>query len=136
MPSGSGRRPTTNDLALRTSIATIRWPDVTVEYGELVRDIDENRTPRLVVEVLSPSSTDIDRFRTLDEYRRHPSLACILLVETRFPSAVLYRREGEDWTKESFETLDAVIDLPAIGARLALADIYEDVAFKPDRPVR
>ncbi|CAO4136006.1 hypothetical protein [Methylorubrum extorquens] len=37
---------------------------------------------------------------------------------------------------ESFETLDAVIDLPAIGARLALADIYEDVAFEPGRSVR
>ena len=133
---GSGCRPTTDDLALRTGIATIRRPDVTVECGGLVRDIDENRTPRLVVEVLSPSSTDIDRFRKLDEYRRHPSLACILLVETRFPSAVLYRREEEGWTEESFETLDAVIDLPAIGARLALTDIYEDVAFEPGRPVR
>ena len=133
---GSGRRPTTDDLALRTGIATIRRPDVTVECGDLVRDIDENRAPRLVVEVLSPSTTNIDRFRKLDEYRCHPSLAYILLVETRFPSAVLYRREEEGWTEESFETLDAVIDLPAIGARLALTDIYEDVAFEPGRPVR
>ena len=133
---GSGCRPTTDDLALRTGIATIRRPDVTVECGDLVRDIDENRAPRLVVEVLSPSTTNIDRFRKLDEYRCHPSLAYILLVETRFPSAVLYRREEEGWTEESFETLDAVIDLPAIGARLALTDIYEDVAFEPGRPVR
>ncbi|AMB47192.1 hypothetical protein [Methylobacterium sp. AMS5] len=49
---------------------------------------------------------------------------------------MLYRREEEGWTEESFETLDAVIDLPAIGARLALTDIYEDVAFEPGRPVR
>lgn len=133
---GSGCRPTTDDVALRTSIATIRRPDVTVECGELVRDTYENRAPRLVVEVLSPSTTNIDRFRKLDEYRRHPSLAYILLVETRFPSAVLYRREGEAWLEESFEALGAVIDLPAIGARLALADIYEDVTFEPGRPAR
>ncbi|WP_245517684.1 Uma2 family endonuclease [Methylorubrum sp. Q1] len=109
---------------------------MTVECGDLVRDTYENRAPRLVVEVLSPSTTNIDRFRKLDEYRRHPSLAYILLVETRFPSAVLYRREEEGWTEESFETLDAVIDLPALGARLALTDIYEDVSFEPGRPVR
>lgn len=131
---GSGCRPTTDDVALRTSIATIRRPDVTVECGELVRDTYENRSPRLVVEVLSPSTASIDRFRKLDEYRRHPSLAYILLVETRFPSAVLYRREDDAWREESFEALDAVIDLPAIGARLALADIYEDVTFEPGRP--
>ncbi|WP_342151087.1 Uma2 family endonuclease [Methylorubrum sp. SB2] len=133
---GSGCRPTTDDVALRTSIATIRRPDVTVECGELVRDTYENRSPRLVVEVLSPSTTNIDRFRKLDEYRRHPTLAYILLVETRFSSAVLYRREDEAWLEESFEAPDAVIELPAIGARLALADIYEDVVFEPGRAPR
>nr|WP_318284249.1 MULTISPECIES: Uma2 family endonuclease [unclassified Methylobacterium] len=132
---GSGCHPTTDDLALRTSIATIRRPDVTVECSELVRDTYENRLPRLVVEVLSPSTTNIDRFRKPDEYRRHPSLAYIPLVETRSPSAVLYRREGDAWAEESFEGLDAVIALPAIGAQLALADIYENVSFEPGRPI-
>ncbi|MDV2982748.1 UNVERIFIED_CONTAM: Uma2 family endonuclease [Methylobacteriaceae bacterium AG10] len=128
-------RPTTSNLAIRTGPATLRRPDVTVECAPLIRDTFENRSPRLVVEVLSPSTTDIDRFRKLDEYRRHPSLAYILLVETRFPSTVLYRREGEDWAEESFEGLDAVIALPAIGAQLALADIYEDVRFEPGRMI-
>ena len=89
---GTGCRPTTDDVALRTSITTLRRPDVTVECGDLVRDTYENRAPRLVVEVLSPSTANIDRFRKLEEYRRFPGLAYILLVETRFPSAVLYRR--------------------------------------------
>lgn len=128
---GSGCRPTTDDIALRTSIATIRRPDITVECGELVRDTYENRSPRLVVEVLSPSTMNIDRFRKLEEYRRHPSLAYILLIETRFPSAILYRRDGETWAQESFEALTDSIDLPAIGVSLALADVYDDVAFEP-----
>lgn len=130
---GTGCRPTTDDIALRTSIATIRRPDITVECGELVRDTYENRSPRLVVEVLSPSTTNIDRFRKLEEYRRHPSLAYILLIETRFPSAILYRRDGETWAQESFEALTDSIDLPAIGVSLALADVYDDVAFEPRR---
>jgi hypothetical protein len=37
---------------------------------------------------------------------------------------------------ESFETFDAVIGLPAIGARGGGAAIYEDVAFEPGRSVR
>lgn len=126
---GTGCRPTTDDIALRTGIATLRRPDVTVECGELVRDAYENRAPRLVVEVLSPSTANIDRFRKLDEYRRHPSLACILLVETLFPSAVLYRRGAEGWEPETYEALTDVIELGEIGARLALADIYDGLGF-------
>ncbi|WP_455957455.1 hypothetical protein [Methylorubrum aminovorans] len=50
---------------------------------------------------------------------------------------MLYRREGDAWAKGagSFEGLDAVIALPAIGAQLTLADIYENVSFEPDRPI-
>lgn len=130
---GTGCRPTTDDIALRTSIATIRRPDITVECGELIRDTYENRSPRLVVEVLSPSTTNIDRFRKLNEYRRHPTLAYILLVETRFISTVLYRRDGQSWEEENFEALTDVIELEAIGVRLALADIYDDVTLAPAR---
>ena len=127
---GTGCRPTTDDIALRTCIATLRRPD---ECGELVRDSYESQSPRLVVEVLSPSTSSVDRFRKLDEYRRHPTLRGILLVETRFPSVLLYRRTGEAWEPETFEAMTDIIDLSEIGARLALADIYEAVAFEPGR---
>lgn len=130
---GSGCRPTTDDIALRTGIATLRRPDVTVECADLVRDTYESRLPRLVVEVLSPSTSSIDRFRKLDEYRRHPTLRCILLVETRFPGAVLYRRREDGWEAETYEAMADIIDLPEIGARLALADVYDDVTFEAGR---
>lgn len=133
---GSGCRPTTDDIALRTGIATIRRPDVTVECGDLVRDTYENRSPRLVVEILSPSTSNIDRFRKLDEYRRHPALAYTLLVGTRWPSAVPYRRRDEAWDAETFEELSDEIHLPEIGAELSLADIYEGLVFGTERESR
>lgn len=127
---GSGCRPTTDDVALRTKIKTVRRPDVTVECGELVRDTYETREPKLVVEVLSPSTTDIDRFRKLEEYKRHPSLAYILLLETRAPKATLYRRTDDgDWETQDFEGLDATIPLPLIGASLPLREVYEGLGF-------
>ncbi|KMO13127.1 Uma2 family endonuclease [Methylobacterium platani] len=128
---GSGCRPTTDDVSLRTSITTIRRPDVTVECGELVYDTHESREPRLVVEVASPSTTTVDRTVKLEEYKRHPTLRYILLLETVAPVALLYRREAESWQPELFEGLDAVIDLPELGASLALAEVYGGLAFPP-----
>ena len=128
---GSRCRPTTDDVSLRTSLTTIRRPDVTVECGEMVYDTHEAREPRLVVEVASPSTTTVDRTLKLEEYKRHPSLRYILLLETVAPVALLYRREAEGWRPELLEGLDAVIALPEIGAELALAEIYEGLAFPP-----
>ncbi|MGX7706990.1 Uma2 family endonuclease [Methylobacterium sp. Gmos1] len=126
---GSRCRPTTDDVSLRTSITTIRRPDVTVECGDLVYDTHESREPRLVVEVASPSTTTIDRTVKLEEYKRHPTLRYILLLETVAPVALLYRRAADGWHPELFEGLDAVIDLPEIGASLALAEVYGGLAF-------
>ncbi|WP_292506278.1 hypothetical protein [Methylobacterium sp.] len=48
---------------------------------------------------------------------------------------MLYRREegSEEWEALVFEAMTDRIDLPAIGASLALADIYEDMVFEPGR---
>ncbi len=67
----------------------------------------------------------------LEEYKRHPTLRSILLLETVAPVALLYRREGEGWQPVLFEGLDAVIALPEIGASLALAEVYDGLAFPP-----
>lgn len=130
---GTSCRPTTADIALRTSIRGLRRPDVMVECAPLVQDTYEAREPKLVVEVASPSTTTIDQTRKVEEYKRHPTLAYILLIETLKPQALLYRRLGEDWDIETFEGLDAVIDLAAIGATLAMADIYDGLSFPPRR---
>ena len=130
---GSACRPTTADIAIRTSIRSLRRPDVMVECAELIRDTYEAQAPRLVVEVASPSTSAVDRTRKLEEYKRHPTLRCILLVETVLPQVLLYRRADEGWAIEVFDGLDAVIDLPEIGARLTLSDIYEGLRFEPQR---
>jgi Uma2 family endonuclease len=129
---GSRCRPTTDDVAVRTKIRSVRRPDVTVECAPLVRDAYEAHEPKLFVEVLSPSTTNIDRFRKLEEYKRHPTLAYILLVDTRFPTVTLYRKEGEGWEAEDIEGLEAAVEMPEIGARLTLADMYEGLEMTPE----
>lgn len=130
---GKPCRPTTADISIRTGIRGLRRPDVMVECAPLMPDTYEAREPRLVVEVASPSTTSIDRTRKVEEYKRHPTLTAILLVETVTPQALLYRRGADGWEIETFEGLEAVIALPDIGATLAMTDIYDGLTFPARR---
>ncbi|SFV17463.1 Endonuclease, Uma2 family (restriction endonuclease fold) [Methylobacterium sp. 174MFSha1.1] len=126
---GSGCWPTTGAVVMRTCSATLRRPDVTVDGGPIVADSQEVGGPRLAVEIASPATVSVDQIVKLEEYKRHPALRYILLLETVAPVALLYRREAEGWQPEQFEGLEAVIDLPEIGASLALVEIYDGLTF-------
>ncbi len=84
--------------------------------------------PRVLIEVLSPSTMNYDRVKKLDEYKRLAAVSAILLVDTERPRVTVHGR-GTDgaWDSVEFVGLDAAFDLPTIGARLALADIFEGV---------
>ncbi|EJW10074.1 hypothetical protein A33M_0532 [Rhodovulum sp. PH10] len=133
---GGPCRPTTDDLAVRIPSGNVRRPDVTVDCGEgSARDMAV-ADPRVVVEVLSPSTMTFDRVRKLAEYRTVPSIAHILLIDTEAPRVDLWSREADGspdgfWRRSTHDGLDATLALPAIGVRLALADLFEGSSFAP-----
>jgi Uma2 family endonuclease len=113
------------DTALRTSIRNSRRPDVTVDCAPPDGKSYEARQPA-VVEVLSPSTRKIDRFTKLDEYRRHPTLRHILLIDPDRVSAKLYSRpEGGEWSDVDLLGKDAIIDFAAIDVSLPLGALYD-----------
>ncbi len=125
---GKPCRPKTADTSVRTIRGT-RRPDITIECGKPgPRDMAADE-PRIVMEVLSPSTMRADRFEKLAEYQQHPSIAVILLIGTETPTVTVYRRAGALWGVGIVEGLDAVIDLPEIGASLPLAELYLGVEF-------
>jgi hypothetical protein len=80
----------------------------------------------------SPSTRSFDRFRKLLEYPTIDTLAYILLVDTEAPRIdVSVRGSDGRWRLQGHEGIDARIDLPAIGATLALADVFEGLIFEP-----
>jgi Uma2 family endonuclease len=125
---GGPCRVASADTAVRTSIRGIRRPDVTVECAPIDRNSYEAHAPRLIVEVLSPSTRQLDRIRKHEEYKRLPTLTMIMFMEPNLPQILLLRREEHgEWRDESFSGLDAAIPLSEIGVTLALRDIYERV---------
>lgn len=127
---GSGCRPFTGDGSVETLPGQIRRPDVGVDCGRFDPEGFRAMLPRLVVEVLSPSTRDFNSFGKLDEYRGVASMDYVLLVEPNAPDVVLWQRNAErEWERRDHGDLGATVELPGIGARLALRDIYDGIEF-------
>lgn len=119
-----------SDMRLRV-LATGRatYPDASMVCGPIQLDpADPSGTticnPSLLVEVLSPSTEEVDRGSKLEDYQRIPSLREYVLV-SQHPRVEIYRRlDSGDW--EYRDVREGVVTL-ASGARLDLSVLYADL---------
>ena len=126
---GKPCRPCTDDVAVQIPAGNIRRPDVLVECGDPEpKDLTADK-PVIIIEVLSPSTMEFDRFRKLEEYKTVKDIMTVLLVNTQEPQITVHQRQGEKWKIETVDSLDAAIKLPEIEAELLLHDLYEGVVF-------
>lgn len=86
--------------------------------------------PRIVIEILSPSTTRYDRFQKLAEYQQHESIKVILLVDTEAPQVTVWRSGSTGWAATEAVGLASSIDLPEIDASLPLSELYLDMTFE------
>ena len=108
------------------------YPDVVVACGPQFVDDQEHTllNPTLIVEVLSPSTEAYDRGLKFKLYRSIESFRDYLLVASESIDVELHTRQADGrWLLTSADRLEDVLDLPSIGCRLALADLYERVEF-------
>lgn len=109
------------------------YPDVTVVCGEAAfedAEVDTLLNPKVLVEVLSPSTADYDRGGKFTHYRRLPSLREYVLISQDRPLVEHYVRQGPDeWLLTEQSSLQDTLVLPSIQCRLPLSDIYLKVQF-------
>jgi Uma2 family endonuclease len=132
---GSRSRTYSSDMRVCVSPTRYYHPDVTVGCNPNDRGRKKIvEFPRLVVEVLSPSTETTDRREKLRDYLSCPSIEEYLLIASDSLRIEHYRKEGQRWLYESFDANDTV-DLPCLGVRFAVAAAYEDVDFSEvERP--
>lgn len=82
---GGPCRPTTGDVAIGIPNGNIRRPDLGVDCGRFEPESLTATDPRLVIEVLSPSTRTFDAIGKLWDYRRVPGLRHIILVDPDEP---------------------------------------------------
>jgi Uma2 family endonuclease len=131
---GKSCQPWSNDIRVRIPISGQRYfPDVVVacpphEWDEEIPHTLLN--PRVVIEVLSPSTGDIDRGEKLRAYFRLPSLTDYVLVASQEMYVTHLHRECDgDWRIHIADQSEDFLDLKAIECRISLPEIYERLNF-------
>lgn len=83
------------------------------------------RSPRVIIEVLSPSTRAFDRGEKFERYRHCSTLEVYMLVEQNEPCVKVFRLQN-DWQEERY-TGEQVIQLEQPALQLPLSEIYDGI---------
>ena len=115
---------------------TYVYPDVTVscDVADRRRGNKLIRSPRIVVDVLSPSTEKDDRTIKLQAYQAYPTIQEILLISQFAPHVEIYRRR-EDETGWEYTSCGpgSIVELTSVDVYLSMDEIYKRIDF--DEPL-
>lgn len=134
---GKSCQPFSNDL--RVTVPQLKrrtYSDVIIACPPFEWDDELPHTllnPRVVIEVLSPSTQRFDCTNKLAWYRRVPSVTDYIMIASEAMHVQHIRRLAEgDWRIQVYEKADEVLDLPEYSCRLTLGEIYERLEFEDE----
>jgi Uma2 family endonuclease len=109
------------------------YPDIIVSCDP--QDLNARKfiqNPKIIAEVLSPGTTGKDRGEKFTNYLKIPSLQEYLLIDSETISVERYcRGEGRMWLYYPYTKGD-IITLSSIEFEIAIALLYEGVAFEAE----
>lgn len=132
---GRGCEVFTSNMRVKVPAAPpYRYADLAGLCGEAqfetIGGVDALLNPSLLVEVLSPSTESYDRGEKFARYKSILSLREYLLVAQDRPFVTqLFKRDDGEWIYRDFEAPDSLVKIESLGCEIALAEIYQNVAF-------
>lgn len=124
---GSECSPFGSDIGVRTHNLSLRYPDVSILCGHddaRSNDLFEVGDPRVVFEILSPSTRQIDLEVKLHEYCSTSSLEAIVYIDIDAEQIRhLRRRTDGGWDDDTLKS-GADLAFPSLGVSLAWQDIF------------
>jgi Uma2 family endonuclease len=114
-------------LRIRSKHGTfIYYPDITVEGRGPNEDFVDD--PVVLMEIPSSASRRVDFGEKVLTYLKIPSLKTYVIVSDQPTLVVVYHREnGGAWKEVVWRKEEDIVDLPEIGCRLTLREIYQRV---------
>jgi Uma2 family endonuclease len=117
---------------VRVSATNFVYPDILVVCGRPIFTDNQRETitnPKVIVEILSPSTTDYDYGGKFALYRGLPSFEEYLLIAQDEPRIEVFRKTPDSrWILSSYVGLDATVPVETLEIDLPLAEIYFEAA--------
>ncbi|HEX9959557.1 MAG TPA: Uma2 family endonuclease, partial [Pyrinomonadaceae bacterium] len=125
--------PFFGDIKVRVSPNVYYYPDVLVSCEENPENPYFRNQPILIVEVISPSTKEIDRREKLLFYQQMPSVQEYVIVEQEKMHVEIHRRQTDGrWITYFYNDndLDEQIEFESVGLKMNLEEIYRRVKFE------
>ena len=110
------------------------YPDLSIVCGEPVfhdkqRDVLLN--PKVIIEVLSPSTQRYNQTKKFFRYRKEiPSLTDYILIYQDSPFIEHHEKVSDGrWVHNAFDGIEDVLRIPSIDCEVPLSEIYDRVEF-------
>lgn len=130
---GSSCRVLVQPLRVRVSPTKFVYPDLMVVCGKPAFTDDDQDTitnPKVIVEVLSPSTANYDYGMKFGLYRSLASFTEYLLIRQDEPKVEVFRRlEGGDWLLSTYSGMEATVPVKSLEIGLGMAELYAGVEF-------
>jgi Uma2 family endonuclease len=120
------------DMKLKADESDFYYPDVFVACDESPESHFYREEPVLIIEVLSPSTRQIDRREKLKVYQQIPSVKEYLVIEQEKVHIELHRRQPDgNWLTHFYNKgdFDEIIEFQSVGMEITLDEIYRRVKF-------
>ncbi len=123
----------TVDVKLKADANDFYYPDIFVACDESPESSFYREEPVLIVEVLSPTTRQIDRREKLKVYQNIPSVQEYLIIEQEKIHIELHRRQPDGtWLTHFYNKSDRdeIIEFQSVGMDITLDEIYRRVKFE------
>lgn len=112
------------------------YPDLSIVCGKPTAPLEAGKhaadNPKVIIEVLSPSSAGFDRGGKFRLYKQLPSFEEYVVIEQHEPAVDVSRRQPDgSWNTVEYLGLSATLELVTLGLKIPLADVYAGVEFPP-----
>jgi len=125
--------PFSGDIKVRVSPQIYYYPDILVSCEDNPEDSYFRNEPILIVEVISPSTQEIDRREKLLFYQQMSSVQEYVIVEQQKMLVEIHRRQPDGrWITYYFshENADEGIEFQSVELTMTLGEIYRRVKFE------
>jgi len=130
-------RAFSSDMRVQVAEGKYYLPDavVTCNPEDSQRGVDIIRSPRFVMEVLSPSTETRDRGKKLITYQACPSIQEYVLASTEYQMVEVFRRHGHSkmWLYQQLR-LGQEIEFTSIGFTIPMTTLYRLTGIPEQEP--